>query len=99
MLRNIISHKYEVFDFLLFHFSNQKLGHRRLFLFTCNDNPHEGNLMLQTQARKRASDLFDVGIEIHLMHIQSPGTDFDISKFYQVGRLFCYSLDLRVVMD
>ncbi|KAG1651402.1 X-ray repair cross-complementing protein 6 [Nymphon striatum] len=66
-------------------FSNcsQKLGHKRLLLFTCNDDPHEGKTQLQNQAKKRAADLFDVGIEIYLMHLKKPEISFEISTFYQ----------------
>ncbi|RDD40807.1 X-ray repair cross-complementing protein 5 [Trichoplax sp. H2] len=67
----------------MFSNSQQKIGHKRIMLFTNNDDPHEGNLSLKRLAQTKAKDLNDIGIEIELMHIQSANNIFDITKFYQ----------------
>ncbi|XP_076351322.1 inverted repeat-binding protein isoform X1 [Tachypleus tridentatus] len=66
-------------------FSNCKmnLSHKRVLLFTNTDNPHAENKQLQQQAKIRAKDLFDLGIEIDILHIKKPGVSFDITEFYQ----------------
>ncbi|XP_071954852.1 X-ray repair cross-complementing protein 5-like [Antedon mediterranea] len=61
----------------------QKLGHKRILLFTNNDNPHADNVAFQRQAKTKANDLNSIGIEIDLMHLKLPGQNFDVSKFYQ----------------
>lgn len=64
--------------------SKYTLAHRRILLFTATDNPHEGNIHLQNQARTKAKDLHESNIDIDLMHIQRPNQEFDTSKFYKV---------------
>ncbi|XP_035204792.1 X-ray repair cross-complementing protein 5-like isoform X2 [Stegodyphus dumicola] len=66
-------------------FSNCKfsLAHKRILLFTANDNPHEGNPQLQIQAQTKARDLHESDIDIDLMHIHKPNSSFDCSKFYK----------------
>ncbi|KAL4225555.1 X-ray repair cross-complementing protein 6 [Mactra antiquata] len=63
--------------------SPQKVNSKRILLFTCNDNPHEGNQQLQRQAKTKASDLNETGVDLELMHLQIPGSTFDVSKFYK----------------
>ncbi|XP_052229441.1 X-ray repair cross-complementing protein 5-like isoform X2 [Dreissena polymorpha] len=63
--------------------SPQKVNSKRILLFTCNDDPHAGNQQLQRQAKTKASDLKETGIELELMHLQLPGDKFDVSKFYK----------------
>lgn len=63
--------------------STQKVNSKRILLFTCNDNPHAGNTQLQRQAKTKASDLNETGIDLELMHLQAPGEKFDVTKFYK----------------
>ncbi|KAL5006717.1 hypothetical protein ScPMuIL_015523 [Solemya velum] len=67
----------------MFATSPQKVNYKRILLFTNNDNPHAGNGNLQRQARTKASDLNETGIDLELMHLQQPGEDFEVSKFYK----------------
>lgn len=67
----------------MFSKSLQKIGHKRVMLFTNNDNPHAGDPFLQKQAKTKSTDLSEIGIAIELMHIQPPGRHFDSSLFYQ----------------
>ncbi|XP_054714371.1 X-ray repair cross-complementing protein 6-like [Uloborus diversus] len=66
-------------------FSNCKhsLAHRRILLFTVNDNPHNGSPQLQLQAKTKAKDLHESNIDIDLMHIRIPSCIFDPSVFYK----------------
>ncbi|XP_050410983.1 X-ray repair cross-complementing protein 5 isoform X2 [Patella vulgata] len=66
-------------------FSNlpQKVNYKRILLFTNNDDPHSSNQQLQRQARTKASDLNETGIDLELMHLQKPGQNFDVSKFWK----------------
>ncbi|KAK3593948.1 hypothetical protein CHS0354_040681 [Potamilus streckersoni] len=63
--------------------SSQKVNYKRIMLFTNNDNPHAGNQQLQRQARAKANDLHETGIDLELMHLQTQGQTFDINKFYK----------------
>ena len=38
----------------------------------------------QKQAKTKASDLNETGIDLELMHLQLPGETFDVNKFYKV---------------
>lgn len=67
----------------MFSKSSQKVGHKRIMLFTNNDNPHADNSSLQRQAKTKSRDLSEIGIEIDLMHMQPPNRAFDASLFYQ----------------
>lgn len=67
----------------MFSNSSQKVSSKRVMLFTNNDNPHAGSQQLQRQARTKASDLSETGIDLELMHLQKPGESFDVSKFYK----------------
>lgn len=58
---------------------------RRLFLVTDNGNPHGNNKNMKSSSIVRAKDLFDLGVAIELFPISQPGSDFDTSKFYDVG--------------
>lgn len=60
---------------------------RRLFLVTDDDNPHASNKSTKSSSIVRAKDLFDLGVTIELFPISQPGSDFDTSKFFDVG--FC----------
>ncbi|GFO03782.1 ATP-dependent DNA helicase 2 subunit 1, partial [Plakobranchus ocellatus] len=62
---------------------SQKLGSKRVMLFTNNDNPHAASATMRQQAEAKASDLNNNGIDLELMHLQNPGEVFDINKFYK----------------
>ncbi|CAF1517158.1 unnamed protein product, partial [Adineta steineri] len=68
----------------LFANSPQRLTIKRVFIFTCNDQPHASNLTLERQAKQRAKDLNDVGIEVEVFPILTESiTTFDYKKFFQ----------------
>ncbi|XP_078388137.1 X-ray repair cross-complementing protein 6 [Cetorhinus maximus] len=58
-----------------------KLSHKRIMLFTNNDNPHAKDSSKARMARTKASDLRDTGIILDLLHLKKPG-GFDTSLFY-----------------
>lgn len=62
----------------------KKVGSKRVFMFTDEDRPHEGQVALQRAAKIRARDLADLGIFIELFNLNRPGRPggFDISLFY-----------------
>ncbi|XP_071477796.1 X-ray repair cross-complementing protein 5-like [Diadema antillarum] len=60
-----------------------KVGHKRVLLFTNNDHPHENNVPFQRQAKQKAKDLHDIGIEIELMHLTRTDAKFRFTEFYQ----------------
>ncbi|NXE06820.1 XRCC6 protein, partial [Lophotis ruficrista] len=57
-----------------------RLSHKRIMLFTNEDDPHAS--AKAKLARTRAGDLRDTGIILDLMHLKKPG-GFDISLFYR----------------
>lgn len=59
------------------------LAHKKILLFTCNDNPHEGNPQHQMQSRIKARDLHDSHVHIELLHIQRPNCVFNLTSFYK----------------
>ncbi|CAN9508897.1 unnamed protein product [Ophioblennius macclurei] len=59
-----------------------RLSHKRLMIFSCRDEPHEGDSVKDRQARTKASDLKETGVVIDLMHLMKPG-GFDVSLFYR----------------
>jgi len=68
----------------LFSNSPQRLTVKRIFIFTCNDQPHATNLTLERQAKQRAKDLNDVGIQVEVFPILTETiTKFDYKKFFQ----------------
>lgn len=67
----------------MFSKSSQSLNNKRVMLFTNNDNPHAGNPNLQLQAKTKASDLKNNGIDLELIHLVHPGQTFDVTKFYK----------------
>ncbi|XP_030631170.1 X-ray repair cross-complementing protein 6 [Chanos chanos] len=58
-----------------------RLSHKRLMIFTCRDNPHDGDSARDRQARAKAADLKETGVIIDLMHLTKPG-GFDVSLFF-----------------
>lgn len=68
----------------LFANSSQRLTIKRIFIFTCNDRPHATNPTLERQAKQRAKDLNDVGIQVEVFPILTETkTKFDYKKFFQ----------------
>lgn len=61
-----------------------KVSHKRIFLFTNDDNPNEDNDNFRNQALQRGKDLAELSIEIELFALQNPGqAPFNPSLFYQ----------------
>uniref|UniRef100_A0A7N9AU72 DNA helicase n=1 Tax=Mastacembelus armatus TaxID=205130 RepID=A0A7N9AU72_9TELE len=58
-----------------------RLSYKRLMIFTCRDDPHGGDSAKNRQARTKASDLKDTGVNINLMHLMKPG-GFDVPLFF-----------------
>ncbi|XP_071809143.1 X-ray repair cross-complementing protein 5-like [Asterias amurensis] len=83
----------------MFSQSTQKIGHKRVLLFTNNDDPHPNNLATQRQAKTKAKDLHEIGIDVELMHLTQPGKEFDLSKFYQDIVFSPDDEDLGVIPD
>lgn len=59
-----------------------KMSHKRIMLFTNDDDPHGNDSAKASRARTKAGDLRDTGIFLDLMHLKKPG-GFDISLFYR----------------
>ncbi|XP_006866983.1 PREDICTED: X-ray repair cross-complementing protein 6 [Chrysochloris asiatica] len=59
-----------------------KLSHKRIMLFTNDDDPHGNDSAKASRARTKAADLHDTGIFLDLMHLKKHG-GFDISLFYR----------------
>uniref|UniRef100_UPI004038CCF5 X-ray repair cross-complementing protein 6 isoform X3 n=1 Tax=Callospermophilus lateralis TaxID=76772 RepID=UPI004038CCF5 len=59
-----------------------KMSHKRIMLFTNEDNPHGNDSAKASRARTKAGDLRDTGIFLDLMHLKKRG-GFDISLFYR----------------
>lgn len=59
-----------------------KMSHKRIMLFTNEDNPHGNDSAKAGRARTKAGDLRDTGIFLDLMHLKKHG-GFDISLFYR----------------
>ncbi|KAF9582574.1 X-ray repair cross-complementing protein 6 [Lunasporangiospora selenospora] len=67
----------------LFGSSAQRVGSKRLFFFTNEDDPHLGDVSLRSASRVRAKDLQDFGIKIELYDMDKPNETFDRSQFYK----------------
>ncbi|XP_029325383.1 X-ray repair cross-complementing protein 6 [Mus caroli] len=59
-----------------------KMSHKRIMLFTNEDDPHARDSAKASRARTKASDLRDTGIFLDLMHLKKP-EGFNVSKFYR----------------
>ncbi|XP_060244941.1 X-ray repair cross-complementing protein 6 [Meriones unguiculatus] len=59
-----------------------KMSHKRIMLFTNEDDPHGNDSAKASRARTKANDLHDTGIFIDLMHLKKQG-GFRISLFYR----------------
>ncbi|KAF7248523.1 X-ray repair cross-complementing protein 5 [Varanus komodoensis] len=66
----------------LFSDTRLKMSHKRIMLFTNEDNPHAQHSTKAKFARTKAADLRETGIYLDLMHLKKPG-GFDISLFYR----------------
>lgn len=62
--------------------AKQKLGFKRIMLFTNNDNPHPDG-QLRRQAMAKVEDLQQNGIDLELMHMPPPDRPFDVQAFYK----------------
>ncbi|XP_046862083.1 X-ray repair cross-complementing protein 6-like [Xenia sp. Carnegie-2017] len=67
----------------MFSLSPQKISTKRILLFTNNDDPHKDYPSLQRQAKTKAKDLFNVGIDIELIPIKPSVGEFDANLFYE----------------
>eukprot|EP01132_Coremiostelium_polycephalum_P010819 gene10819-13255_t len=65
-----------------------KVSHKRIFLFTNEDNPNGFNENLRTISFQRAKDLTDLGIQIELFSMNRLDERFDFTLFYQYILLF-----------
>eukprot|EP00727_Mastigamoeba_balamuthi_P004522 m51a1_g14068 ATP-dependent DNA helicase 2 subunit 1 (907) ;mRNA; f:1235016-1238916 len=59
-----------------------KVGHRRIFLFTNDDNPNAGDDRVQAQSVQRARDLAELGIAIELFGMRRSGAPFSRAHFF-----------------
>eukprot|EP01126_Amoeba_proteus_P062496 TRINITY_DN8508_c0_g2_i1.p1 TRINITY_DN8508_c0_g2~~TRINITY_DN8508_c0_g2_i1.p1 ORF type:complete len:300 (+),score=50.37 TRINITY_DN8508_c0_g2_i1:58-957(+) len=59
-----------------------KIGHKRVFLFTNEDNPCSTDPHVRAQSIQRAKDLAELGIDIELFSMNKPDQVFDPRKFY-----------------
>ena len=64
-------------------FSTVKVGHKRIFLFTNEDNPNNTDQDIRDQSIQRAKDLSELGIDIELFSMNKKDDKFDPSLFYQ----------------
>ncbi len=65
-------------------FADQKDGTKRIFLFTCEDNPNASSPALQRAARTRGRDLADIGIALELFALPKPQeASFNSDLFYR----------------
>lgn len=65
----------------LFSKCEEKLGSKRVILFTNNDKPHEGKAA--NDAKIRAEDLHKNGISLELINLPAPDQSFDVDEFYK----------------
>ncbi|XP_060045036.1 X-ray repair cross-complementing protein 6 [Erinaceus europaeus] len=72
-----------------------KMSHKRIMLFTNEDDPHANDSAKASRARTKAGDLRDTGIFLDLMHLKKDG-GFDISLFYRDIISVAEDEDLRV---
>jgi len=65
----------------MFASTTYKISHKRILLFTNNDDPHRVDNEKKKRAIRKAKDLSDLGIDLQLLHLKSEG-EFDVNKFY-----------------
>ncbi|OZJ01818.1 hypothetical protein BZG36_04811 [Bifiguratus adelaidae] len=61
----------------------QKVGSKRVFLITNEDNPHATNPSLRNAAKTRAKDLAELGIRIELFNLDKKDEPFNVDTFYR----------------
>lgn len=64
--------------------SAQRIGSKRLFLFTNEDDPHTNDISLRSASKVRAKDLQEFGIKIELFDMDKPMEKFNRKNFYKV---------------
>lgn len=64
--------------------SAQRIGSKRLFLFTNEDDPHSSDISLRSASKVRAKDLQEFGIKIELFDMDKPMEKFSRKNFYTV---------------
>ncbi|KAF9130438.1 X-ray repair cross-complementing protein 6 [Mortierella sp. 14UC] len=67
----------------LFGGSAQRIGSKRLFLFTNEDDPHSNDISLRSASKVRAKDLQEFGIKIELFDMDKPMEKFNRKNFYK----------------
>ena len=75
---------------MIFGNSAVKVGSKRVFLFTNEDDPLRNDAVARDLAKTRAKDLADLGIEVELFSISKPGSGFNFETFF---------IDIRRVDD
>ncbi|KAF9096528.1 X-ray repair cross-complementing protein 6 [Mortierella sp. AD031] len=63
--------------------SAQRIGSKRLFLFTNEDDPHANDISLRSASKVRAKDLQEFGIKIELFDMDKPMEKFNRKNFYK----------------
>ena len=86
------------FSLICFFFlSNVKVGHKRIFLFTNEDNPNANNKQLRDRSFQRAKDLNELNIDIELFSMNKLNKPFDPTLFYQVNSyIYFFKKFLRI---
>lgn len=46
--------------------------------------------LFKRQAKTKAGDLKETGIELELMHLQKPNESFEVDKFYKVSHTYIW---------
>ncbi|KAF9931124.1 X-ray repair cross-complementing protein 6 [Linnemannia zychae] len=67
----------------MFSGSAQRIGSKRVFLFTNEDDPHSSDISLRSASKVRAKDLQEFGIKIELFDMDKPMDKFNRSNFYK----------------
>jgi len=67
----------------IFSLCQVKVGHKRIFLFTNDDNPNRDDIQLREQSLQRARDLSELGIDIELFSMNQDRKQFNAMLFYQ----------------
>jgi ATP-dependent DNA helicase 2 subunit 1 len=71
----------------MFSASTVKVGHRRIFLFTNDDDPNGRNASMRAAALQRARDLAELNIEIELFSMNRRDHEFDQTLFWSEATL------------
>lgn len=60
-----------------------KVGHKRIFLFTNEDTPHEEGSALRDKTIQKAKDVSELGVDIELFPLNKKDEEFNVLKFYK----------------